>query len=892
MPSKYQIISDLSAQTSVAATSNTRRYLDFLRTAANNYKYTYDEQILIHAQKPEATACAEMAVWNRLGRWVNRGTRGIALISETTQPYKLRYVFDISDTNSYYNREISIWRMRPALEPAVKEALTNAFGEPPEGASFSDAVVELSGTLVEDNLSDYYSMLHGAKADSLLEDLDDDNLNYRLRFLVQNSVAFMILARCGMDTSEYLEPDLFAWVIDFNTPDTAAVLGNATSDIAQMFLREIERAVRAAEREEKNPIRTFASRTPPVYDAAVRTDQERRRQNEPDVSPGGRVPVARSDSSGESEDWSLWNAAARVPAPAPAPDLQRAHDEREAELASGRDRPDSRRDAGASDEPDGAVRGRDRDSESTEPDGVGRKDEQHPEPSRGDDSERSDLRLNDPPPLEDSHHDFNARSEIDYYYHDAEKQELIRSSSALKNHRTEIATFFDTHSDVEECGNFVKGFYDEAPVEMMLSNDQLAGYHAYDDVLHLWRGEYQNREREVHMRWSSVAQTIYGMMLLQEWLSPEEQPLPTTDEQISLIQEEAVPTTEFVLPQEAIDYVLCRGSGISQGKLRIFAQFQKTESSAENVKFLKNEYGTGGHSDAIPGTGFWEDHDARGIKITERYSAQDDGPERTVLLKWPAVEKRIRELIAAERYLSDAEKAAYPAYEAERDVRNERSQIAEQFNSIIREYKEFVEQLGEQDRTADRYYLVSASGAFSEGKKKFYNRSPDGDFALPLMRETLQTIIAADTHLTERCEVLLESLRSELAMALEPTEEELHPAPMVYAPAIGDHFHIGTQVFELQGLNAEEVMLSDIDYPLFTKTYACGDFIRMVEENPLNAHVLKESEDTAPVQTLPAEDPLETAKRRIQDYSDREFDSAADFSDLSNIDLAYNHGEQ
>ena len=887
MPSKYQIISDLSAQTSVSVTSNTRRYLDFLRTAANNYKYTYDEQILIHAQKPEATACAEMAVWNRLGRWVNRGTRGIALLSETSQPYKLRYVFDISDTNSYYNREISIWRMRPALEPAVTEALTNAFGEPPEGASFPDSVVELSGTLVEDNLSDYYSMLHGAKADSLLEDLDDDNLNYRLRFLVQNSVAFMILTRCGMDTSEYLDPDLFAWVIDFNTPATAAVLGNATSDIAQMFLREIERVVRAVEREEKNPIRTFASQTPPVYDAAVRADQERRQENEPDVSSRGRVPDARSDSSGEPDDWSLWNAAARVPAPAPAPDLQRAHDEREAELASGRDRPDSGPDAGAPDGSAGAGRGRNGDAESTEPDGVGRKDEQHPEPSRGDDPERSDLRLNDPPPLEVSHHDFNARSEIDYYYHDAEKQELIRSSPAMKNHRTEIATFFDTHSDAEERGTFIRAFYNGAPVEMMLSNDQLAGYHAYDDVLHLWRGEYQNRELEVHMRWSSVAQTIYGMMLLQEWLSPEEQPLPNTDEQISLIQEEAVPATEFVLPQEAIDYVLCGGSSFYQGKLRIYAQFQKGESSAENVKFLKNEYGTGGHSDAIPGTGFWEDHDSKGIKITERYSAQGDGPERTVLLKWPAVEKRIRELIAADRYLSDAEKAAYPAYEAERDVRNERSQIAEQFNSIIREYKEFVEQLGEQDRTADRYYLVSASGAFSEGKKKFYNRSPDGDFALPLMRETLQTIIAADTHLTERCEALLESLRSELAIALEPTEEELHPAPMVYTPAIGDHVHVGTQVFELQGLNAEEVMLSDVDYPLFTKTYARGDFIRMVEENPLNVHLLKESEDTAPAQTLPAEDPLETAKRRIQDYCDREFDSAADFSDLSNIDLAY-----
>ena len=125
MPSKYQKISNLAAQTSVTATSNTRRYMDFLRTAANNYKYTYEEQILIHAQKPDATACAEMAVWNRLGRWVNRGTRGIALRAETALPYKLRYVFDISDTNSYYNREVNIWRMRPALESAVEESLSD-----------------------------------------------------------------------------------------------------------------------------------------------------------------------------------------------------------------------------------------------------------------------------------------------------------------------------------------------------------------------------------------------------------------------------------------------------------------------------------------------------------------------------------------------------------------------------------------------------------------------------------------------------------------------------------------------------------------------------------------------------------------------------------------------
>ena len=658
MPSKYQKISDLAAQTSVAATSNTRRYLDFLRTAANNYKYTYEEQILIHAQKPEATACAEMAVWNRLGRWVNRGARGIALLSETALPYKLRYVFDVSDTNSYYNREISLWRMRPTLESTVTEALVNAFGETPEVNSFTDTIMELSATLAEDNLSDYAAMLHDAKTDSLLEDLDDDNLNYRLRFLVQNSVAYMVFTRCGMDPSDYLEPDLFSWVIDFSTPATAAVLGNASSDISEMLLREVERAVRAAEREQKDSIRTFASPSPRLYDAAERTNTERSEAHEPDLSPGGRVPDARPDSAGEPDDWALWNAAARVPAAAPTPDLQWDADERNAEPALGGDRPDGGRDAGAPDGSAGADRGRDGETESTESDGVGRTDEQHPEPRRGDDPERSDLQLNELPPLEDSHHDFNARREIDYYYHDAEKQELIRSSPALKDHRTEIATFFDIHSDAEERGIFIKGFYDGAPVEMMLSNDQRAGYHAYDDVLHLWRGEYQPREREVYMRWPSVAQTIHGMMLMQQWLDPDEQPLPTENEQLSLIQDEAAPSTEFVLPQEAIDYVLRGGSGFSQGKLRIYAQFQKGESSAENIRFLKSEYGTGGHSDTIPGTGYWEDHDSKGIRITERYRSDGEAESHSVLLSWPKVEKRIRELIALDRYLTEAEKTA------------------------------------------------------------------------------------------------------------------------------------------------------------------------------------------------------------------------------------------
>ncbi len=205
-------------------------------------------------------------------------------------------------------------------------------------------------------------------------------------------------------------------------------------------------------------------------------------------------------------------------------------------------------------------------------------------------------------------------------------------------------------------------------------------------MLHIWRGAYLTRENEVFLRWEAVADAIYGMMLMEEWLAPEERPLPTEGEQIALIEQaQAEKDTAFTMPQAAIDYFLAGGSGVSQGKFRIYEQFQKGESAEENVKFLRNEYGLGGRSDAIPGTGIWEDHDSKGITL--RKSLSDDAKDQVVVLRWPKVEKRIRELIAADRYLNDAEKATYPEYLRSQEVRSERRRIAEEFRQIIGDYK-------------------------------------------------------------------------------------------------------------------------------------------------------------------------------------------------------------
>ena len=226
----------------------------------------------------------------------------------------------------------------------------------------------------------------------------------------------------------------------------------------------------------------------------------------------------------------------------------------------------------------------------------------------------------------------------------------------------EIAAFFASHPDNKERGNYLKQYFNNTFTEQILSNGQRVGYRAYDDMFHLWRGAYLTREREVYMQWWSVASRIEGMLLMDTWLDAGEKPLPTEAEQKQIIYHaESKDGPVFDIPQAAIDYMLMRGSSFSQGKLRIFEQFQKNETKEANIAFLKQEYGTGGYSDAIPGSGIWEDHDAKGIRL-HRFSSKDKEGNAEFILKWPAVEKRIRELITANRYQSPKEKEAYPHY--------------------------------------------------------------------------------------------------------------------------------------------------------------------------------------------------------------------------------------
>ena len=747
MPSKYRIILEMASQTARDIASNADRYTDFLITAANNYKYSFKEQLLIHAQKPDATACAEIDTWNKLGRWVNKGTKGIALLIDRDVPYKLRHVFDISDTNSHAGRNITLWQMKPEYEYAVSESLQAGFGDVEEPRDFPHLLMDISGYAVEDNLSDYLMELNAVKAGSFLEELDDTSLEAWLKTTLNSSVAFMALSRAGYEPRRYFDREDFSHLFDFNTVEVISVLGAAVSDISEMVIREMGETVKEMEKEEKRKIRTFAQEGTSAYHKNRTENKERSNEYGTDLYDAGGLSDSRSDRAGEPEAWEVWNAAADISPQTPGWDLHRDAAERNTEQSFGGGGPAGAEDAGRPDRADEGAERSDGAAEGGGSDAVGADDELHSSLGGGSDSERPDLRVT----------------------------------------------------------------------------------------------------------------------------------LPTVEQQQEIIAEaEEEKSSAFAISQEDIDAILTRGSGIHQGKFRIYEQFLKQDSSENNIAFLKNEYGIGGAYPAVSGRNLDESHDAKGIKISRGRISR---PDAEMLLRWNKVEKRIGELIRADRYLSQPEKDFYPAYREQAEARRKRGEISEEFRSIVYDYNDFVTQLGEESKALNLYDLSSCWGAFSVGEKKMHARTAEGDFILPMMREAMNAIIADNTHLTARCEAMLEALNSDVAKALEPTFDELNPPPEArkeYRYHLGDTVYIGTQEYELLSFDEKKVVLFDTQFPLFNKELSREEFDNRLKENPLNDRLLqaveeasvadntKENPDTQETEAIPDEEldalPISTVK--------------------------------
>ena len=397
MAAKYQLITELYQRTGKTVTRNPQAWQNFLSSACRNYKCRFDEQLLIYAQRPDAVAVTTIEVWNKLfKRWVNKDSKGIAVFDTKGRRNTLKYYFDVSDTHEGYygSRPVPIWQINKRYEQAVIERLSDRFGGA-ENGGLAEVLMETAKNAVEDNLQDYTAQLKSCVKDSFLEELDDYNIEVMYRELATNSVAYMLMARCGIDTAEYFDREDFSAVVNFNTPQTLNAIGIATSDIAEMALREISLSIRNVQMAEKGQNRTFAHQEQNHYDVG-RTQPERSENNERNhLHQTGRLSYTRPNITDRARNsaWQVRFNAQGLSGEAQAGDLPQPADIGQAERASAPDGAGGVTEVRASDEAARIRAGRDGGTERESTDAVARTDEQHPQPSGGSDTERTDLQL-------------------------------------------------------------------------------------------------------------------------------------------------------------------------------------------------------------------------------------------------------------------------------------------------------------------------------------------------------------------------------------------------------------------------------------------------------------------------------------------------------------------
>ena len=856
MARKFDLISQLYVDTSKEVLSPDK-WAAFLRTVCYNYRLRFDEQLLIYAQKPEATAVLQIDRWNRtFGRWVNRGAKGIAVFERHDGvSQKLVHYFDISDTHAgEYSRAVPIWTMQPEYTDDVIATLESSFGDLEDKDSLAKAIMSAANNAVEDNTPDYIRDLIASTNDTFLEGLGEDSVTAMYKELVTNSVAYMLMTRLGIDTEMYFDDDDFRNVVNFNSDDTLNALGVATSAIAEMGLSEVSKTVLALNRQN----RTFAENRQPEY-TNDRNNERSFEDGRTDLHNAGRLSASQSDASrtAEGRAGTVRSDEEEVSVSSAQNPLYQSADEGQADRTLGGNRTDSAGDGGTPAQTDGSSGGRDGETESGRSDEVDTPDEQSPALSTGDRTSGTDLRLNPEEQAQNFEPVFSTADTIQlignvvnfferyphlyselnlgtdrtqafvrlsYTFNHAEdterlldkmkaliipesasedfervyKQveqrrsilavitsdkyvrgdtnfnifdedgelrkhpffgvdevvnEILATTPHLKASLDEIRGYFEGFSDIQKRTEYIRSIFNDDFTEIILADDTRVGYKTYENGLLIWKGRYPDREGQSFHRWDVVAGHFEAMRLLG-MLHSVIKPLPSQDGQLQLITESAGRNNPaFSFSQELIDAALTRGSGVSEGKLRIYEQYQKSLSKSENISFLKKEYGIGGSSSAVPYTGVGEDHSGKGIELRLGY---DEGSPRQ-MLTWNYVEKRIGELIKLDRYLNSKEKEYYPRWlERQEELRAEQA---------------------------------------AERK----------------IRETLFT----------------------------PPSEKSEPKPVEfeYRYTLGASVYIGASEYEILSVDDDRVMLFDKNFPLFNKEMLRAEFDAKVKENPINDHL-------------------------------------------------------
>lgn len=693
MASKLRLITDLYGETLTQISKNPDDWMSFLECAAMNYKYPFNDQVLIYAQRPEAVACAKIEAWNKqVGRWVNRGAKGIALLSEDNGYTNLRYVFDIADTNSKFGKSFRLWSVPKPYEVDIIESLENKYGELEDKSSLGLAIKSVSKILVEDNMQDYLEDLKFYRENSSLEPMSDEAVQLLFQNALENSIAFSMIKRCGLNPNDYFTNEDFTPILAFDSYETITRLGVATSEISEMGIREIYNTIKKLRINEINKIRTFDIDKDLSYDVSESRETVERRNNDEynlHTQRGLRDTRPSDTREQDSSGGQIRNDEAKVLEREQEISIHDSIDEQStsrtldeySRSSNGESRTDSIRNE--------SQREDNRTNETTRPYEMDRLNEQLEDISRGDSSERIDLRLNNYDP---------SQSKTHYVVVDEKINQILSTTPHLRKSNKEIKDFIQKEKDVTKRAEYLKGIFNKDYTGVIV-DDQMYGYKTFDNGILFWKGNFLSRDTESFVSWEDLTYHYDAMILLNQ-LNDRIDPLPSVTDQLSFIDEnneKAVSDLEFT--QEFVDRYLTEQH--RDTKFSIYEQFSKSLSTENNINYLKNLYGISGATSTIKGAGIGVNTDYKGVRFNRGYF---DASAKEQLFKWNYIEKRIKTLIHEDRYLNSKELEEYPKWLDEKDQEREFIEASNNLaEKIIEEPTE--EKYEYQYHLGDRVYI-------------------------------------------------------------------------------------------------------------------------------------------------------------------------------------------
>lgn len=805
---KYDLITDLYTETVKEVTASPENWLSFLRSACRNFRLTFDDQILIYAQRPEASAVLPMKVWNeKFGRWVKRDSKGIAVFDKDSPKLRLKYYYDVLDTQEGRYRRllrpVPLWEVPEEYQPDVRETLANAFGVDETVTGFAETILEAAKSAAEDNLADYLPDLLEGRKGSYLEEVDEYNVEVEARQLLSTSVAYMVMVRCGVDTDLYLDTEDFRNITDFNTPEMVNLFGVAASDVAEMALSEISDTVNKLRKAERKNSRTFAGKETGRYNESENREQitERSVTHESDhIQQTGRLSSSGSDRAGRtgSTPWEVRFPPSYLSEKLPVRDVSEPADKRRTEPTSERSAERGTGEDGSSDRTDESSLGRDRGTESERPDGVGTADEQHPAGSGRDRDERADLQLTgQEPQSEEERQEPTAEPQPTVAEQQTFLEELAGEESPafsmpqeIIDHALQPGPPFE-HGKYRIYSYFLQGHSNKERAEFLKQEYGMGG--SLSDYL----GErfYQNRNAkgytiqwknyETTLKWTAVAKRIEELIVVGRYMTERE--LAYIPEYERMILARSIYNFFYHQPETVLrPYPF--GMEYHKAVEQICPQLDDPDRVKEILSMME---------EVLAGTA---DYDQRYPSMKQAYKDLTDYQDGAFSLFTP---------IPAERENMQAPPEPVPAQSRE-------EVLAGRLNAFYQSYDwyEYQDTIEAGETQEDVLRQLQEQLADPQSVQEIYSY-------LISVREGMDT---EDENYSEV---------SELIAGITDLPAMNPP----YDLQVDTIVTIGTKEYSIDFISDEMVVLRDQMYPLFTEEMPREVFDRRVRENPANDHL-------------------------------------------------------